>query len=163
MSEAIVARNKAVYLTYSIVTEEGDVYEQSDLPIGYVHGADSGLFEQVEDALEGAKVGDRVEVTLAPEEGFGLHNPKLTYTDDLANVPEEYHRVGAEVEFQNEAGESMQFRVTKIDGGKLTIDANHPLAGKTITFVVSIAAIRDATEEEIQNGRPDDGMPPTLH
>ena len=163
MSEAVVAKNKAVYLTYSIVTEEGDVYEQSDLPIGYVHGADSGLFEQVEDALEGAKVGDRIEVTLAPEEGFGLHNPKLTYTDDLDNVPPEYRRIGAEVEFQNESGESMNFRVTKIENGKLTIDANHPLAGQTITFVVNVAAIRAASAEEIANGRPDDGMPPTLH
>ncbi len=163
MSEAVVAKNKAVYLTYSIVTETGDVYEQSDLPIGYVHGADSGLFEQVEEALEGAKVGDRIEVTLAPEQGFGLHNPKLTYTDDLDNVPPEYHRIGAEVEFQNESGESMNFRVTKIENGKLTIDANHPLAGQVITFVVNVAAIRDAMPDEIANGRPDDGMPPTLH
>jgi FKBP-type peptidyl-prolyl cis-trans isomerase SlyD len=163
MSRAIVAKNKAVYLTYSIVTQEGEVFEQSDLPIGYVHGADSGLFEQVEEALEGAKVGDRVEVTLAPEDGFGLHNPKLTFTDDIDNVPPEYRRIGAEVEFQNEAGESMQFRVTRIENGRLTIDANHPLAGKTITFVVNVAAIRDASPEEIANGRPDDGMPPTLH
>lgn len=163
MSEAVVAKNKAVYLTYSIVTQEGEVFEQSDLPIGYVHGADSGLFEQVEDALEGAAVGDRIEVTLRPEEGFGLHNPKLTYTDDLDNVPSEYRHIGAEVEFQNEAGESMNFRVTKIENGKLTIDANHPLAGKTITFVVNVAAIRDASPEEIENGRPDDSAPPTLH
>jgi FKBP-type peptidyl-prolyl cis-trans isomerase SlyD len=163
MSESTVAPNKAVYVTYSILTEEGDVFEQSDLPIGYVHGAESGLFEQVEEALEGAKVGDRVEVTLAPGEGFGPHDPALTYTDDIHNVPPEYRRVGAEVEFQNESGGTMQFRVTKIENGKLTIDANHPLAGKTITFIVSVAAIRDASPEEIANGRPDDGMPPTLH
>jgi FKBP-type peptidyl-prolyl cis-trans isomerase SlyD len=163
MSEAVVAKNKAVYLTYSIVTEEGDVFEQSDLPIGYVHGADSGLFEQVEDALEGAKVGDRLEVTLRPEEGFGLHNPKLTYTDDLDNVPPEYRYIGAEVEFQNEAGEGLSFRVTRIENGKLTIDANHPLAGRTVTFVVNVAAIRDASPEEIESGRPEDSMPPTLH
>jgi FKBP-type peptidyl-prolyl cis-trans isomerase SlyD len=163
MSEAVVAKNKAVYLTYSIVTEEGEVFEQSDLPIGYVHGADSGLFEQVEEALEGARVGDRVEVTLAPEEGFGLHDPKLTFTDDVDNVPPEYRRIGAEVEFENEKGESMQFRVTRIENGKLTIDANHPLAGKTVTFVVNVAAIRDASPDEIANGRPDDGAPPTLH
>ena len=159
----VVAKNKAVYLTYSILTEGGDVFEQSDLPIGYVHGADSGLFEQVEDALEGAKVGDRIEVTLAPEEGFGQHNPTLTFTDDIDNVPPEFRRIGAEVEFENKDGEPMQFRVTSIENGKLTIDANHPLAGKTITFVVNVNASRDASPEEIQNGRPDDGMPPTLH
>jgi FKBP-type peptidyl-prolyl cis-trans isomerase SlyD len=163
MSDPVVAKNKAIYITYSIVTEDGNVFEQSDLPIGYVHGADSGLFEQVEEALEGATVGDRIEVTLSPEEGFGPHDPNLTYTDDLENVPPQYRHVGAEVEFQNESGEPMTFHVTRIADGKLTIDGNHPLAGQTVTFVVDVAAIRDASPEEIENGRPDDGTPPTLH
>lgn len=163
MSQPVVSKNKAVYITYSILTEDGEIFEQSDLPIGYVHGADSGLFEQVEEALEGATVGERREVTLTPEEAFGPHDPRLTYTDDIENVPPEYRRIGAEVEFENEAGESLTFRVTRIENGKLTIDANHPLAGKTVTFVVEVAAIRDATPEEIAAGRPHDGMPPTLH
>ncbi|MEJ5210179.1 MAG: FKBP-type peptidyl-prolyl cis-trans isomerase [Burkholderiales bacterium] len=163
MSEPVVSKNKAVYITYSILTDGGEVYEQSDLPVGYVHGADSGLFEPVEQALEGARVGDRREVTLSPEEAFGPHDARLTYTDDIENVPPEYRRLGAEVEFENEKGESLTFRVTRIEDGKLTIDANHPLAGKTVTFVVNVVAIRDATPEEIAQGRPFDGTPPTLH
>ncbi|MEO1767851.1 FKBP-type peptidyl-prolyl cis-trans isomerase [Thiobacter aerophilum] len=163
MSEPVVSKNKAVYITYSILTDGGEVYEQSDLPIGYVHGADSGLFEAVEEALAGAHVGDRREVTLTPEEAFGPHDPRLTYTDDIENVPPEYRRLGAEVEFENEKGESLTFRVTRMENGKLTIDANHPLAGKTVNFVVNVVAIRDATPEEIAQGRPFDGTPPTLH
>ena len=64
MSDSIVAKNKAIYITYSILDQQGQVVEQSDIPIGYVHGADSGLFEQVEAALEGAKAGDKFEVVL---------------------------------------------------------------------------------------------------
>lgn len=163
MSQPVVAKNAAVYITYSILDQSGQVIEQSDVPIGYVQGADSGIFEQVEEALMGAKPGDRIEVTLSPEQGFGLHDPGLTFTDDIDNVPPEYRFVGAEVEFQNEHGGTKMFRVTKIENGKLTIDANHPFAGQTVRFVVTVAAIREATPDEIANGRPDDGAPPTLH
>lgn len=163
MSDNTVSKNKAVYITYSILDPEGQVVEQSDVPIGYVHGADSGLFEQVEAALEGAKAGDQLEVTLPPEQGFGAHDPDLTFTDDIENVPPEFRHVGAEVEFQNEHGESKLFRVSKIENGKLTVDANHPFAGKTVKFVVTVAGIRDASPEEIANGRPDEGGPPVYH
>lgn len=156
MPEQKVAKNKVVYLAYSIIDDAGAVFEQSDVPVGYVHGAGSDLFEQVEDALEGKSVGERVEVTLTAEEGFGPHRPELTFTDDLDNVPPEFRFIGAEVEFENEQGEAMLFHVTRIEDGKLTIDANHPLAGKAVTFVVDVTDIRDATPEEIANGLPAD-------
>ena len=163
MSAPTVGKHKAVYITYAILDQEGQVVEQSAVPIGYVHGAESGIFEQVESALEGAAIGDKLEVFLAPKQGFGEHDPQLTFTDDIANVPEEYRYLGAEVEFENAKGESMKFRVTKIENGKLTIDANHPFAGQTVKFVVTVAAIRDATADEIANSRPDDGGPPVYH
>ncbi len=160
MSEERVGKNKAVYVTYSIVKSNGEVYEQSDVPIGYVHGGKSDLFEKIEDALEGKSIGERVEVVLAPEEGFGAHRPELTFTDDIDNVPPEFRRIGAEIEFENEGGGSMKFHVTRIEDGKLTIDSNHDLAGETITFVVDVAAIRPATPDEITNGMPRDDLPP---
>ena len=163
MSDSIVAKNKAIYITYSILDSQGQVVEQSDIPIGYVHGADSGLFEQVEAALEGAKAGDKLEVVLPPEQGFGAHDPALTFTDDIDNVPPEYRYIGAEVEFENEQGEAMKFLVTKIENGKLTVDANHPFAGQTVKFAVTVVAVRDATPDEIANGRPDEGGPPVYH
>ncbi len=156
MTASRVTSHKVVYLTYSILDADGAVLEQSDVPVGYVHGAGGDLFEKLERALEGKSVGDQVEVTLSPEEGFGPHRPELTFTDDLANVPEEFRYLGAEVEFKNEQGEAMMFRVTRIADGKLTIDANHPFAGKTVTFVVSVAALRDATLDEMARGTPDD-------
>jgi len=156
MSEQKVAKHKVIYLTYSIIDDTGNVFEQSDVPVGYIHGVGSDLFEQVEDALDGKAVGERVEVTLSAEEGFGPHRPELTFTDDIDNVPPEFRYIGAEVEFESERGETMQFRVTRIEDGKLTIDANHPLAGKTVTFVVDVADIRDATPDELANGVPAD-------
>jgi FKBP-type peptidyl-prolyl cis-trans isomerase SlyD len=156
MSEQKVGKNKAVYVTYSIVDQSDAVYEQYDVPVGYVHGGNSPLFEQIEVALTGAIVGDKVKVTLSAEDGFGAHDPNLSFTDDIGNVPPEFRRVGAEVEFQNENGESRLFRVSKIADGKLTVDANHPLAGQTVTFIVNVVSIRDASADEIANGLPSD-------
>ncbi len=151
-SAQFVGAGKVVSFTYSIVDRSGNVIEQSDLPISYVHGGQHELFEKVVDALEGCVVGDLVEVELAPEEGFGEHDPALTYTDDIENVPPEFRRVGAEVEMMNDQGETRTFVVSHIENGKLTVDGNHPMAGKTIVFHIRISAIRDATEEEIASG-----------
>jgi len=162
MSSQFVEQNKVVSFTYSIVDESGELLEQSDLPISYVHGCKHDLFEKVVDELAGCVVGDIVEVPLTPEEGFGLHDPELTYTDDIENVPEEFRSVGAEVEMMNDQGDSRKFTVTRIENGKLTVDGNHPMAGKTITFHIKVSEIRDATVEEMANGVDAMAMP-VLH
>ena len=67
-------------------------------------------------------------------------------------MPAQFRRVGAEVQMQNDAGETRSFFVSKIEDNKLTVDGNHPFAGKTLTYAVTVADIRDATEEEKQKG-----------
>jgi len=163
MSEPVVALHKAVYFTYSIMDENGEIVEQSDLPIGYVHGADGDIIKKLEKNMLGRKVGDKFEVQLSPEEGFGDLDPDLTFTDDMHNVPEQFREIGAKVEMQNETGETREFTVSKIENGQLTVDGNHPLAGKNITFNITISEIRDADALEIQSGKPTDNIPPQLH
>jgi FKBP-type peptidyl-prolyl cis-trans isomerase SlyD len=162
MSGQFVAKDRVVSFTYSIVDESGEIIEQSDLPISYVHGGKHDLFEKVEQALDGSVVGDTVEVELSPEEGFGVADPNLTYTDDIENVPEEFRRIGAEVEMMNDQGDSRKFTVSHIGGGKLTVDGNHPMAGKTVVFHILVTDIRDATPEELSNGVEPMAMP-VLH
>jgi FKBP-type peptidyl-prolyl cis-trans isomerase SlyD len=152
MSDAVVGKHKVVSIVYQIRNETGDIMEQIDYPVSYVHGGPSDLIEKVERALEGAAVGDSVEVVLEPGEAFGEHDPALTFTDDLENVPPQFRHVGAEVEMQNDEGESRTFVVSKIENGKLTVDGNHPMAGRQVTFIVTVKEIRDATEAEIKQG-----------
>jgi len=141
------------------------LFEQNDLPVAYVQGVNGPLFEKIEQALEGGKAGDKVEVVLPPQDGFGEHKPDLTFTDEVGNVPPEHRRLGSEVMFENDRGEQMQFRVTSIENGRLTVDANHPLAGQTVKFFVTIVAVRPATLDEIANGIPTDvgASSPRLH
>ena len=146
--------HKYVQFTYSITDHKGNLLEQVDVPVSYVHGTESGLLEKVEQALLGHEVGDLISVKLSPEEGFGPHRPELTYTDDLENVPEQFRHIGAEVQMQSESGDVKTFVVSRIEDGQLTVDGNHPLAGKTLIFRIEVRSIRDATPEEIVQGHP---------
>src|SRR4030067_2847351 len=114
-----VTHNKLVYITYSILDSRGMVVEQYDIPVGYVQGANSGILPAIESAVAGRKVGDRVEITLAPEEGYGLRDESLVFVDDIENVPPQFRRVGAEVMFENEAGGNKVFYVTSCGDGQL--------------------------------------------
>lgn len=163
MDDEVVRKGKVVFMTYSVLDEAGRVMGQQDMPTGYVHGAGSGLFEEIERALEGHRVGERVEATLTPEAAFGPHDPELVLVQPFDQVPPPYRRLGAEAEFQNEQGEVLTFRVVRIANGEVTLDANHPLAGQNATCVVDIVSVRDATAEEMSTGFPAEQGPPRLH
>ena len=162
MTDQTVEANMVVTVTYSIVDQGGQVLEQSDLPVDYLHGSDNGLFLKIEQALEGKQAGDTVEVTLSPAEAFGEWNPELTFSDKIENVPPEYRKMGAEAEFRNEAGESITMVVTHVDSGTITLDGNHPFAGKTVTFNVKVQGVREASAEELAQG-VNPNKRPTMH
>jgi len=160
---ATVTNHTLVYITYSILDERGMVVEQHDIPVGYVQGANSGILPAIEAAVAGRKVGDRVEIKLSPEEGYGLRDESLVFQDDIENVPPQFRRIGAEVMFENEAGETKVFYVTAIEDGKVTVDGNPSLAGQSVTCLINVMDIREATPEEIRNGRPLDVQTGTVH
>lgn len=144
MSRESIRNGKFVSLTYSIADSEGKVLEQNDIPVSYVHGGETELIGGMDQAVVGKAAGDQVEMLVQPEDGFGPHDPDLTFVDDLENVPPQFRQLGAEVQMQNEAGETKTFHVTRIEDGKLTVDGNHPLAGKTLKVRISILEVRDA-------------------
>ena len=153
MNEDIVSKHKVVTFTYSILDNTtGEILEQSDLPMSYMHGIDGKMYPKAVKALEGKKVDDTVEVVISPEEGFGYTDPEMMYVDKIENVPPEYRHIGAEAMFQNEQGGSIAMKVTRIEDGEITLDANHPFAGKTVKFKITVIALRDATEQEIGTG-----------
>ena len=149
MSSQVIKPGKFVTLTYTIADTEGNLLEQNDIPVNYVHGGDTELIGGMDRAVAGKAAGDTIEMTVPPEDGFGPHDPSLTFTDDIENVPPQFRRIGAEVQMQNEAGEAKTFQVTRLEDGKLTVDGNHPLAGKTLVVRVKILEVRDATIEDM--------------
>ncbi len=165
-----ITQDALVEFTYTITDDDNNVIEQVDLPVNYIHGHDSGMHEKIEKAMENRRAGDLVKVSLDPDEGFGPRDPALIFEDDIANVPEEVRRIGAVAEFHNDRGDTRTFRVTRIEEGRITMDGNHPLAGKAITFTLKILQVRPATEAELsgqaptgQAAVPVDNKPPTLN
>jgi len=163
MSE-IIRWGKLVSLTYSIRDGADNVLEQSDLPVSYIQGGNSELIGGMDRAVEGKRAGDEVELALSPDDsGFGPHNPELTFTDDIDNVPPQFRHLGAEVTMQSEGGDAVRiFYVTSIENGRLTVDGNHPLAGKHLFVNVRIRDVRDPTAEERQQDLSGQDTP-TLH
>lgn len=160
MPEQRISKNKYVEFTYQITDESGEPIEQVNIPVGYCYGGAQQMFDKVENAIEGLKAGEKISVELAPGEAYGEHDPSLTFIDDLSNIPPQFHQIGAQVEMQNENGESKVFVVSAMDDKTLTIDGNHPMAGKKVVFKLTVVSVRDATMEEI-NGKisqPDPGQ-----
>jgi FKBP-type peptidyl-prolyl cis-trans isomerase SlyD len=104
----------------------------------------------MDEALSGKRAGDRVDLQLSEDQGFGDHNPDLTFTDDLDNVPPEFRFVGAEVEMANDQGDIRTFYVTHVGDRTLTVDGNHPLAGKALHVHVRILEVRDPTPQDLE-------------
>jgi FKBP-type peptidyl-prolyl cis-trans isomerase SlyD len=164
MSDQAIRPGKYVSLTYSITDDTGSVVEQTDLPVGYIHGGNTELIGGMDDAVTGKRTGDRVDLSLAPGEAFGPHDPTLTFTDALENVPPQFRRIGAEVPMQSDSGEVRNFYVTAMDEGTLTVDGNHPLAGKALKVHVQIQEVRDPTGEELAQDGDASSIPSgTLH
>ncbi len=149
MPKETIQPGKFVSLTYTIRDSDENLLEQNDIPVNYIHSGDRELIGGMDQAVLGKAAGDLVEMDVPPEDGFGQADPNLTFTDDLENVPPQFHQVGAEVEMQNESGDIKTFYVTKIEDGKLTVDGNHPLAGKDLKVRVKILEVRAPTIEDM--------------
>lgn len=163
MNDDVVGHGKVVFITYSVLDENGQIMGQQDMPTGFVHGAGSGLFAPVERALEGLREGGKVECQVPPEDGFGPSDPSLVIVEEIDNVPPTIRFVGAEAGLQNDQGETLTFRVVSIADGKVTLDGNPPLAGRTATVAATVVSIRAATAEEMRTGFPAEQGPPDLH
>ena len=149
MSTEAIQAGKYVLLTYTISDDQGNLLEQNDIPVSYVHGGETELIGGMDRAVEGKRAGDEVRMSIPPEAGFGDYDPSLTFTDRIENVPPEFRRLGAEVQMQNDQGDARTFYVTRIENGELTVDGNHPMAGKSLVVKVKILEVRDATVEDL--------------
>ena len=156
----IVEDEKFVELNYKVVDDKtGDILVTVDYPIGYVHGVNDVMSEEVTKHLYGKKVGDTIEVPIDTTLLYGERDESLVFTDRIENVPEEYREIGMTITMENEKGEMKSFIVTRFDDKTLTIDGNNPLCGRDVTFKLEVLTVRDATDEEIDHGGPVDANP----
>jgi len=152
MSDTI-QNDKFVELNYKVIDQKtGDVLVTIDYPLGYVHGVNDVLAEQVTKELDGKKVGDVIEVPVDTRLLYGERDESLVFTDHIENVPEEFREIGMTITTENEKGGPRNFIVTRFDDKTLTVDGNNPLCGREVIFKLEVLTIRDATDEEIELG-----------
>lgn len=152
MSDTI-ADEKFVELSYKVIDDKtGEILVTVDYPLGYVHGVNDVMSEEVSRELYGKKVGDIIEVPIDTAKLYGERDESLVFTDRIENVPEAYREIGMTITMENARGESRNFIVTRFDDQTLTVDGNHPLCGRKVTFRLEVLSVRDATEEEIELG-----------
>lgn len=155
MSQDTIKHGMYVEFVYDIVdADTQEALEKTEAPISYIHGGKPLMFPPLIEALAGKSVDDEFSVVLEPEQAFGLHNPQLIYTYEEQHVPEDYRKLGAEIEFKNDQGESKTFLVTAMKDGLVTLDGNYPLSGRRLNFQIRVVSIRAATEQEMESGVP---------
>ena len=150
-----VAKDTVVSLRYELTdVNEGAILEKADDPISYVHGGYDGIFPAVEESVHGKNIGDTFSVTMDPDEAFGEYEHDLVRVEPREAFPAEI-AVGMQFEGGAEDDEDedfMLYTVVEVTDKEVTVDGNHPLAGKIIKFEGIITGVRAATKEELEHG-----------
>jgi len=149
-----IAKNAVVSLTYQLADADGTVIEKAGDPISYLHGGYDGIFPTVEEALEGKKVGDTFSVSMEPDDAFGEYEHELVRAEPRDMFPKEV-AVGMQFEGGAEGDDDedfMLYTVTEVTDDEVTVDGNHPLAGKSLVFSGAVTGVRAASAEELTHG-----------
>tara|TARA_B100001113_G_scaffold353811_1_gene360140 strand:+ start:1967 stop:2404 length:438 start_codon:yes stop_codon:yes gene_type:complete len=132
-----ISNNKLVSMIYSIY-EESNLLEKVDNPVSFIFGKETNLLPIVENSLKNREKGDEISIEVSPDLGFGEVDKNLIFNDTRQNVPEEYSKIGLEIDFANDKGNKRKFRVTDIKDDVITFDGNHPFAGKNLIYKIKI-------------------------
>ncbi len=148
-----VAKHRVVTFDYKLTDEDGELIDSSEgsEPLVYLHGV-GGIVPGLERALEGKSVGDRIQVTVAPEDGYGEQDDSLIFEVDFDQFEEtDELELGQQFQIDTDDG-PLVVTVVEITEDTVTIDGNHELAGISLNFDVTIVEVREATPEEIDHG-----------
>lgn len=148
-----IERGRVVTMHYTLRDESGGTVESSrgKQPLSFLHGY-GNVIPGLERVLEGNEAGHATTVTVAPRDAYGERDPRAVIRAERASFPKEMKIVpGVEVAAETPDGE-LSFVIVAVEGDEVVLDANHPMAGKTLTFDLEVLAVRAATAEEISHG-----------
>jgi FKBP-type peptidyl-prolyl cis-trans isomerase SlyD len=148
-----IQKDSVVTLHYTLKDDAGAVIDSSDgaAPLAYLHGH-GNLVAGLERELTGKVAGDKLNVKITPADGYGEYVAAMVQRvprRQLKGIPKIY--VGLKLHAQTQEG-PREVTVTQVLGDTVTIDSNHPLAGKNLNFAIDIVAVREATAEELEHG-----------
>lgn len=144
MTDAAIGPGTRVSLRFAIKLQDGQIVDSNfdTGPASFTFG-DGNIPEGFEQALLGLKAGEHAELTIAPERGFGMRNPANIQVLPRSQFKDMELEPGLVVAFQEPGGE-LPGVVTEFTDEKVTVDFNHPLAGKTLIFEVQVESVESA-------------------
>jgi FKBP-type peptidyl-prolyl cis-trans isomerase SlyD len=152
-----VSANKVVSFHYRLSEVDGDLLEESygADPTLYLHGHNN-LLAAIEQALEGKNTGDKLQVSVAPEDGYGHRQEGAVQRIPIKHLMDHEKiknrlKPGVKVAINTQHG-PWEAIVLKVGKFNVDVDSNHPLAGKHLNFEIEIVDVRDASEEELAHG-----------
>lgn len=147
-----IGKHSVVSIDYTLTDSNGEVLDTSKgrEPLAYIQGTGS-IVIGLEEALEGKEKGASVKVSVPPAKGYGEREDALTQTVPRAMFDVEDIQPGMRFHAEGEHGVHV-VTVTAVDQESVTVDANHPLAGQTLNFDVSVVDVRPATQQELSHG-----------
>jgi FKBP-type peptidyl-prolyl cis-trans isomerase SlyD len=147
-----IEKNTVVELSFELSELDGTVLEKSDEPMEYLHGGYSGMFDAVEEKLNGLEEGAELAVRLEADDAFGEYDAELKRSEPRAAFPSDLE-VGMRFEGTGaDSGQTRIFTITAIGDDAVEVDGNHPYAGKALNFNCTVISVRRATREEMQHG-----------
>ncbi len=149
-----IESNKVVTMNFTLTDDDGNVLDSTDHggPFSYLSG-NNNILPKLEEAVNNMIIGTRKNIRLDAVDAYGQYNEQIVQVVGKENFPEDFVlEVGMEYLASNPDGVQMPFTIINVEGEEVTIDFNHPLAGKNLNFDVELLDVRDATAEEIAHG-----------
>ena len=148
-----IAKNTVVTVHYKLSDAQGNLIEESQDPMVYLHGGYENTLPKIEEALDGKEVGFNSTIQVEPDDAFGEYDPALVKVEPRNRLPTPLE-VGMQFEGMadddgDDDDDALIFTVTDIADDKVVLDGNHPLAGMALRFTLNVSEVRAATEEEI--------------
>ena len=147
-----IQKDRVVSIDYMLKDDQGQIIDRSDgEPLTYLHGNDN-LIPGLERELHGKVAGDRISCVIAPADAYGELDEEMIFKVAKSDFAEpEKIEVGMQFQAQDASGAHI-VTVVGIEGDEVKIDANHPLAGKSLHFDVTVKDVREASPEELEHG-----------
>lgn len=149
----VVADDTVVTMDYTL-TVNGEILDSSEgtEPLEFLQGHQN-IVPGLERELYGMKIGESKQITVEPEDGYGLVDKDAFLEISRDEFPEDIPlEAGVELDLRDDDGEVMSATITSVEGDVVLLDLNHPLAGETLHFEVKITGLRLPTEEELEHG-----------
>ncbi len=151
---SVAAQNTVVHISYVLKDTKGEILDQAEAGdnFHYLHGHEN-IVPGLEKAISGKSIGDKLEVSLTPDEGYGDYDPARVRTIPKSEFPARMRnpKPGTMLQIE-EDGHWRVWRVEKVEADTITLDGNHELAGQDLHFSVEILGIRLASPEELEHG-----------